>query len=78
MVIKVTELCISMSKSNIGQEEVGTRYVIYETPRGVKTLKDALIEYEDKFDFQKVIETNDDFEGECLDSRIVKVEHLSW
>lgn len=68
MIIKVTELC----EHDNGE---GIRVVYYEV-EDANTLSKALQEYEENFNSNNIISSNDDFEEECNDSEIINVEKV--
>ena len=71
MNIKVTELCLVdyINEEDIekddNKEVVATRTVIYESKKN--TLLEAFKDYDESFNIDNVIESYDNFEGECLD-----------
>ena len=70
MLIKVTEKCLLDDKI----ENYGIRTYVYETT--TNNFDDAVKEIEENFDCDNIIEntSNDNFEGECLDSEVIKYE----
>lgn len=68
-ILKIIELCEVLDEKTT-EETTGLRTIAYEISKS-KSLVDAIIDYEDNFDSDRVIESFDDFEGECLDSTIV-------
>lgn len=68
MIIKIAELC----EHDNGE---GTRVIYYEV-EGANTLLEALQEYEEGFNSDNIMSSNDDFEEECNYSKIVSVEKI--
>lgn len=64
MIIDVIELC----ETENGQ---GFRLIRYKTK--ADNLKDATVEYENDFDFDNMVLSEDFFSGECLDMTTLKI-----
>ncbi|MEK3955704.1 MULTISPECIES: hypothetical protein [unclassified Psychrobacillus] len=69
MKIKIKELCLvdyikeeEMEKEH-GEELMSVRTVIYSSQK--ETLLEAFQEYHNDFDIDNVIQSNDEFDGEC-------------
>lgn len=69
MIIKVIEKCIHDASKN---KYTGTRVVYYEV-KGAGNLLDALSSYEENFNSDNVVSSNDSFSSECLDSYVSSV-----
>lgn len=81
MIIKVTELCwVDYIKEDIMEKEnneklTATRTVIYESVQN--TLLDAFQDYDKNFNINNVLQSNDDFDGQCLDTlKYIAVEEI--
>ena len=70
MLIRVIEKCLVKNLEN--KEEFAFRTYFYESD-GL-TLLEAIEDYTKNFDIDNVIDCHDDFEGECLESTVVKIE----
>lgn len=65
MTIEVIEECVTEDN------KTGKRTVVYDSDKS--SLLDALSDYENAFDVDKIISTGDDFECECVHSAVVSV-----
>ena len=80
MIIKVIELCmvdyIKEDDQKSNEELTATREVIYNSKKN--TLVEAFQDYDsNNFDFDNVIQSNDNFDGECLDLvKYISVEEI--
>lgn len=73
MTIKVTELCLVESENF--DETTGLRTVVYNSPKD--TLLEAFSDYNENFDSDNIISSDDDFEGGCLDTiKYLSVEEV--
>ncbi|OSA95747.1 UNVERIFIED_ORG: hypothetical protein B2H93_04815 [Clostridium botulinum] len=70
MKIEIIEKCEIDS-----DEKIGIRIVIYKSAKN--NLKDALEDYEKKFDSDNICNSYDEFDGECLDSEVVGISILA-
>lgn len=72
LVVKVTEKCLTTD--NNGKECYSLRYYKYQTTK--HNFLDAINEIENNFDCDNILAntSNDEFEGECLDSTVIKYE----
>ena len=73
LVIEIIELCEVDTDGNDGKA-TGLRTIVYQTSQS--TLENAINEYVNDFDWSKLLETNDDFEGTCLNSMEISVRAL--
>ena len=73
MIVRVIEKCEVDNNDGV-KGAVGLREVDYDSDK--ETLPEALDDYENNFDFDKIIDTNDDFPGECQSSEIISIEIL--
>ena len=69
MVIRIIEKCTVESHGD-GKTE-GLRVIMYRAQ--ASSLPEALNEFTHNFDFNLVIETDDNFDGECVDSKTISV-----
>lgn len=69
MIIKVIELC-EVEPYEDGKVE-GLRTIIYESSK--ETLLEAHIDFEENFDSDNIIKSEDNFDGECLNSKVIGV-----
>lgn len=79
MLIKVRELClvdcINEKDKNEYEDLKAERIVIYESEKN--NLLEAFTDYEENFDSDNIIENEDLFDGECLDTlKIISVEEV--
>ena len=72
MLIKVTEKCFVLNDK--GESFHGARTYVYEST--ASDFNKVVKEIEENFDCNNIIEntSNDNFEGECLDSEVIKCE----
>lgn len=72
MIIEVTEKCLTVDNND--KEYYALRHYQYET--SATSFLEAIIELETNFELDNIIEktSHDEFDGECLDSQVVKVE----
>lgn len=69
MLLKVIEKCM------LDDEKMGLRVYHYESNKN--NLNDAKIDLLQNFDSDYIIYSDDDFEGDCLDSEILEITILS-
>ena len=70
MIIKVTENCLTQDENE--KEFYALRVYEYETNKN--TFKEAVIDLETNWNSDNVLSSEDEFEGDCLDSSVIKVE----
>ena len=80
MIIKIKELCeveyIDERDTDAKGANLAIRKIEYDSDK--KTLLEAFKQFENNFDIDKVIDCEDEFDGECLDTiKTLSVEELS-
>jgi len=73
LIIEIIELCEVDNDGNDGKRK-GRRTITYQTRQS--TLENAIDEYINDFDWSKLLETDDNFEGTCLNSMEISVKCL--
>lgn len=71
MVIRVFEKCW-IDEDLDGKKKYGLREYTYDSPSD--TFARAVSDLENNFDSDNIIESNDYFEDDCLDSIVIRVE----
>ena len=69
MIIRITEKC---EVEELQEGENNIREIEYYSE--CETLEDGLADYVENFDIENIESSDDGFEGECLDSEIIKCE----
>lgn len=64
----IVEKC-NVSDTDTGEESEGKRFIRYATDKD--TLQEALKDFEENFDFDKMEKSEDEFSGECIGSEIL-------
>lgn len=72
MIVKIIERCRYENEEYGNKFEYGVRVIEYETK--AESIDEAIKEIETDFDFDNVINCWDSFDGECLDSEVLKYE----
>lgn len=70
MILRVTEKCLTTNEND--EEYYGLRCYDYETNKNNE--KESILDLFQSFDTDNIIDSNDDFEGECLNSTIINIE----
>ena len=71
-VLYIKEMC-DIERTVLGEVKFAEdlRRIIYKTEK--EDLLEALVDYENNFNFANVLDTEDDFAEECLGSRIIAI-----
>lgn len=75
LILKITEKCLTLNEHE--EECFGLRHYLYQTNKNM--VNESIVDFIKNFDSDNILDgsNQDEFDGECLDSEILKIEVLS-